>query len=330
MNDTKDKADKDIWQPQWHWPMGNRYGKRPTLAKRNEVLKALTFEGIRVEPMTTSLGAEIYDIDLEKPLSEQTRQSLVSALSNYRLIVFREQNLSPEALYAFAAQLSEPHINAFRDFAKAKKITDLVIHDEEHNSVENVWHIDETWRDVPPWVTVLQLQDCPHGGNTLFCDLQSVYEGMDPELKNMLENVYCEYDQRCWLTQPMFQHFDAKEILKKSPPVQHPIFINHPITGARQLYFSPAFLSKFVGLPDGVSQDEIVMRLLLEIATPEYQCRMSWRAGDIVLFDNYANIHYASFDYWPQKRTVDRMGLKLPSEYREGVREKSRAGVLGR
>ncbi|NQZ13121.1 MAG: hypothetical protein HRT35_38735, partial [Algicola sp.] len=96
MNDTKDKADKDIWQPQWHWPMGNRYGKRPTLAKRNEVLKALTFEGIRVEPMTTSLGAEIYDIDLEKPLSEQTRQSLVSALSNYRLIVFHEQNLSPE------------------------------------------------------------------------------------------------------------------------------------------------------------------------------------------------------------------------------------------
>ena len=97
----------------------------------------------------------------------------------------------------------------------------------------------------------------------MFSDLESIYQGLSPDLKALLENVYCEYDHRCWLSQPMYSNFDEEKILSKFPPIQHPIIREHPITGNKQLYFSTAFLSKLVGLPKGVDQNEIIMRFIM-------------------------------------------------------------------
>ena len=320
-----DRSLLDNWQPQWRWAMGNKYGYRQALSERNEQLDKCHFDSFSVKRMSSVFGAEISDIDLQKPLSDLAVEELHQAICDYHVIVFKAQHLSQQQIADFALQLGDLNINPLRKYAKDALKVDRVLHDEKRNSVENVWHIDETWRSLPPWLTMLQLKDCPRGGDTLFSSLEWAYQGLDDEFKAMLENVYCEYDHRCWLKEPMCKNFDVTKMLEQFPPIQHPIVRAHPITGLKQLYFSPTFLSKLVGLPEGVNQNDVVLRLLWEVSTPEFQTRIQWSEGDLCIFDNYANIHYATFDYWPNLRSIDRTCVQLPPQYREAVERQVKA-----
>ncbi|MCB1270115.1 MAG: TauD/TfdA family dioxygenase, partial [Microthrixaceae bacterium] len=42
---------------------------------------------------------------------------------------------------------------------------------------------------------------------------------------------------------------------------------------------------------------------------PEYQCRWSWRSGDVAFWDNRSTQHYASSDYYPQTRIMERITI---------------------
>ncbi len=43
--------------------------------------------------------------------------------------------------------------------------------------------------------------------------------------------------------------------------------------------------------------------------TPEYQVRFRWTPYAIVFWDNRATQHYATLDYWPQERIVERVTI---------------------
>ena len=40
---------------------------------------------------------------------------------------------------------------------------------------------------------------------------------------------------------------------------------------------------------------------------PEYQCRFKWEKNSIAFWDNRACQHYATGDYWPAVRRVERV-----------------------
>ena len=40
---------------------------------------------------------------------------------------------------------------------------------------------------------------------------------------------------------------------------------------------------------------------------PEYQCRFKWEENSIAFWDNRACQHYATGDYWPAVRRVERV-----------------------
>jgi taurine dioxygenase len=42
---------------------------------------------------------------------------------------------------------------------------------------------------------------------------------------------------------------------------------------------------------------------------PEFQCRWSWRAHDVAMWDNRAVQHYACSDYWPARRVMERVAI---------------------
>lgn len=326
-NDTRGSP-LDNWQPEWDWSLGNLYGYRTFLAEKNQQLDDHRYHHFQLQRMSTVYCARITDLDISKSLDDATKAELIHAINEYHVLVFPRAGLAPDQILHLGTQFGELNINPLRNYAKEGKKVDVVAHDGDRNSVENVWHIDETWRPVPPWLIFIQINELSQGGDTLFSCLESAYHSLDPRLQEMLSSVYCEYDHRCWLKEDMFAHFDPAPVMDKFPPLQHPIVSEHPLTGRKQLYFSPTFLSKLVGLPEGVSQDEVIMRLLWALSVPEFQCRMSWQPGDLAIFDNYANIHYATFDYWPNGRSISRMSVALPSESRSKVESRVRSGAL--
>ena len=58
---------------------------------------------------------------------------------------------------------------------------------------------------------------------------------------------------------------------------------------------------------DAVESEEILRRLERAIMDPSVQCHIRWEVDTFVMWDNRAVQHYASDDYWPETRTVERV-----------------------
>ena len=65
------------------------------------------YSAITVTPCSPHIGAEIGDIDLTRPLSNSEAQELKQAFTQYLVLFFRDQELSPEQHKAFARRFGE-------------------------------------------------------------------------------------------------------------------------------------------------------------------------------------------------------------------------------
>ena len=54
---------------------------------------------------------------------------------------------------------------------------------------------------------------------------------------------------------------------------------------------------------------ELLDRLCRQADSPEHQCRFSWSPDAVAFWDNRAVQHYASSDYWPHRRTMERASV---------------------
>ena len=93
---------------------------------------------------------------------------------------------------------------------------------------------------------------------------------------------------------------------KEFPAVEHPVVRTIPETGAKALYVNAVFTSHIVGL-DREEGDRLLRRLIHEAAVPEYQIRFQWQKDSIAFWDNRVVQHYAANDYWPRKRSMNRV-----------------------
>ena len=71
----------------------------------NSDLRSAAFRVKRLEP---SLAGEIDHLDLHQPLDALTVKALRAALLERKVLVFRQQSLSPDELQRFATYFGEP------------------------------------------------------------------------------------------------------------------------------------------------------------------------------------------------------------------------------
>ncbi len=56
-------------------------------------------------------------------------------------------------------------------------------------------------------------------------------------------------------------------------------------------------------------------RLSIQAMHPEWQVRLHWEPGTVAMWDNRATQHYASSDYYPQRRVMERVSIKGDRPY---------------
>ena len=83
---------------------------------------------------------------------------------------------------------------------------------------------------------------------------------------------------------------------KAAPEATHPLVRVHPVSGRKCLYVTEGYTARIVGLPEDES-DALIAELAAQCIKPEFKHVHNWRKHDLVMWDDCATQHRATFDY---------------------------------
>jgi taurine dioxygenase len=262
-----------------------------------------------LRPLTPTIGAEVDGVDLSKSMTSQAIEDLMSALLDWKVLFFRNQNITVDQHLIFARYFGELEVHPFGTNDGAHPEIVNIAHDRDKIATNNKWHSDVTWREKPSLGSILRaIEIPPAGGDTLFADMYAAYDGLPDDIKSKIEGMTAVHDALMFRTRMRTQGASPEEIRdakKEFPPAEHPIVRTHPQTGRRALYVNPAFTRYIVGMENRNSH-ALLRVLYAQSAVPEYQCRFRWQANSIAFWDNRCTQHYAVSDYWPATRRMER------------------------
>jgi taurine dioxygenase len=260
--------------------------------------------GLTLKHLSPTIGTEVLGIDLRSPLTDDLFAFLHQLLLERKVIFFREQFLTPEQHLDFGRRWGKleaiPFLNHDTTYPEL-----LTIRRGSERAYENVWHSDVSWRAEPSLGSILRALKVPEvGGDTLWADMTAAYDALSPSMKKMLEGLVAVHS-----IEALARYVDRETIeenLKQFPPQEHPVIRTHPETGKKAIYVNVAHTRRIKGLSPQESA-WLLGQLYRYADIPEFQCRFRWEAGSIAFWDNRSTQHYASADYFPQERFMDRV-----------------------
>ena len=271
-----------------------------------------------IEPIGPTIGAEIHGLDLSQQIDRVTADELEAALVEHKVIYARDQHISTAQHVAFGRMFGELEIHPFRPEGDFPEIMVLDNHKDNPVLSTDVWHSDTTFRECPTKYSVLRCLEIPRvGGDTLWADMCAAYDGLSPAVKDMLDVLDAVHD---------FKNFRAlfgdsekdrdklRQMEDRYPNPTHPVVRTHPVNGKKALFVNPQFTLRINGL--SAMESNALLQLLYEQAhVPEYQFRLRWKPGTIVLWDNPSTQHYAANDYYPNRRHMERVAVTGDKPY---------------
>ncbi|WCO66775.1 TauD/TfdA family dioxygenase [Iamia majanohamensis] len=269
------------------------------------------YDRFDLAPLSPTIGAEVDGVDLGGPIDDELQSELRRALLEWKVLFFRDQDLTRDQQRDFALRWGEVEQHPFYKYVNPGQTADDVVtlaKGADAPGFENEWHTDITWHVRPSFGAVLRAVEVPPlGGDTLWSDTASAHDALPEELQAEIASLVAVHDWRHTFGRGMPR--EAVEQLSPAfPPVEHPVVRVHPETGRRSIFVNPIFTSHVVGMePD--ESDDLLRRLCTEVARPEHQCRFRWSPGAVAFWDNRATQHYASSDYHPQPRVMDRISI---------------------
>lgn len=266
-----------------------------------------------LEQITPTIGAEISNIDLSQDLSEEKLDQIYQDLIDYKVIFFRNQEISPKNHIALAKSFGEiepphpvyPHVKDFPEIV-------LLENDANNPPDTDEWHTDVTFKSDPAFASILYSKIIPpSGGDTLWCSLSAIYEALPDDTKKYLETLRAVHDMGSFRNNFIESDNEksaqnVNEGFQKFGNAIHPIVKVHPISKNKLLYINPGFTSQIVGM-NMTDSNNLLTYLFNFMNKPEFQIRFKWSANTIAIWDNRCTMHYAIGDYMPHHRQMNRI-----------------------
>lgn len=275
-----------------------------------EALQPASARPFEVRRLGTTFGAEISGVDLGAPLDEPVIEALRQAHVEHKLIIFRDQKLTPESHRDFAAIFGPLHVHPLNKQAPGVPEIMRLEFDEANRNDHSTWHADVTFIETPPLGSVLHGIEIPDvGGDTVFADAAAAFQALSPALREFLRGLRATHDFAKSFTPERYATPEARARWERTrdthPPVSHPVIRTHPETGEEGIFVNEGFTVSI----DRLSKDEsdtLLAFLFAHIQKPEFAYRHRWRTNDVLFWDNRITQHYAVIDYWPRRRVLHR------------------------
>ncbi len=258
-----------------------------------------------IRPITSVLGAEVASVDLSRPLADGTFEAIREAFDRHSVLVFRDQELTPEQHIAFSRRFGPLMVHVFAEdlldgYPEIYRLSNVVIDGVRQGRPDagQYWHSDLTYEERPSLGSVMYaLEVPPVGGDTMFASTAHAFEQLSPVMQGMLEGLTAIHE----FGHAFGRHNTtslgvAQDTLDRRPPVAHPVVRVHPGTGRKCLFVNPGFTVRIEGMRDAESA-LLLDYLYRHMTRPEWVLRHRWRTRDVVMWDNRALLHSGTGDY---------------------------------
>jgi taurine dioxygenase len=277
---------------------------------------------IQVEPLTCTIGAELGNVNLGAAAGDDQLMAEIRALFlKYRVVFFRDQDITREQHVAFARRFGEleehPVVGSHPDHPGLVQIYKTPESPPERH--ENSWHTDATWREKPPFGCVLRCVECPPvGGDTMWVNMVEAYRQLPENIKAQIAPLRARHGIEASFGAAM--PIEKRLALKAQyPDVEHPVVRIHPETGEKVLFVNGSFTTHFTnfntpanvrfGQDKAPGASQLLNYLISQAYIPEFQVRFRWKKNSVAFWDNRSTQHYAVMDYPPCHRKMERAAI---------------------
>ena len=271
---------------------------------------------IEVIRQQASCGALIRGIDLSKALGHDEVAAIRAAWLQHQVVAFPDQPMDITDIERFATYMGpsgeDPYIEAIAGHPRVVQVRREP--DERAPIFAETWHSDWSFLRRPPAATVLYGNIIPPmGGDTMFANQYSAWEGLSGSMKALLgdrsaihsaRNGYARdgmYGERDKGRSMAIKYGDSA--LKTQ---LHPLARPHTETGRLALYVSPGYTIGIDGIPDDEALP-VLKELYAHQVRPEYLYRHKWSQSMLIMWDNRSVIHSATGGYEGHRRLLHRI-----------------------
>ncbi|MGD8810523.1 MAG: TauD/TfdA family dioxygenase [Gammaproteobacteria bacterium] len=273
--------------------------------------------GLTITPTGEGLGATVDGIDLAKPMEDGMADFLLRTLCDYGVLCFPKQTLDPVQQKAFSSRFGSLEVNVAGSFQEPGHpevmILSNIVEDGKPIGLSDAgqgWHTDMSYSATIAFANVLYGIRIPKRdgvplGATAFANMYAAYVDLPEDIKTKLEGKVAIHDfNKFWemirrekgSTRPPL----TEEQRRRKPPVPHPIFMTHPVSGRKVLYCNPGYAIRIEGMPEAES-DAMLDYLFEHQLQEKYIYRHRWTEGDVLVWDDIATLHNAIDDYGPDE-----------------------------
>ncbi len=274
-----------------------------------------------VRPLTCTIGAELFDVDLAEVSRNDTLfAAMKDLLLEYKVLFFRDQDISRAEHVALAERFGpledHPVLGSDPDHPGLVRIYKDLDSAPEH--YENAFHCDATWREAPPMGCVLRCVQTPAvGGDTIWVNMAEAYRLLPQQVRTRIDGLRARHSIEASFG-AMRPEAERLRLHEQFPDAEHPVVRTHPETGEKVLFVN-AFTTHFInyhtpenvrfGIDYAPGASELLNYLVRQASVPEYQVRWRWTENSFAIWDNRCTQHYAVQDYFPDVRKMERAGI---------------------
>jgi alpha-ketoglutarate-dependent 2,4-dichlorophenoxyacetate dioxygenase len=261
---------------------------------------------ITVNACTPNFVAEVYDVDLSKPVPSEDMHAIKQVFWKYGVLVFPDQKLSAQQHVDFAQRFgpiemdrvlaqenAAPRLgHAFADISNLNrdgKIWDRDSRQRMYKEGNKLWHTDSSFKFKPGLCSLLySMSVVPIGGHTEFADQRAAYDALPADMKTQLHGLIAMHGIEHSRRRTGFADFEPDEA-KRLPPVPQLLVRTIPENGRKSLY-----VASHIGAIKGMNAHDaeaLFQKLLAHVTQRQFVHVHRWRPNDLVMWDNRCTMH---------------------------------------
>lgn len=278
------------------------------------IINEMTKLGVSAQAVHASFGLRLSGLDLAQSRVPRLDELLRDALDLFGLLLFSDQDLSPQQeldVVRIFNELCDPALTendaSIPGFPHIFVLSNIVGPDGAPTGFTNKagmeWHTDGAGWPQPPLASAIYALEVPTngGGRTHFVDGFEGYARLSDDRRAAVDEMMCRYSfahQLGYLADVSDSEPPPDHLVNRYPDVVRPLVRVHPPTGRKALWF---------GVEDVVEIDDMgasaSRRFLEDLAKwmasdPAIAYVHSWTEGDMCVFDNRRLLHSPSpYDY---------------------------------